>query len=163
EIDGQKRDRLTVGHRERSTQRRLVPDCQEHVDLARRELAIVLFVAFDVRCSDVIECKIPTFLIAEFGHPLAEICIKWGLSRQHTEKAHAQGLGLLLRARPNRPRRRAAEQRDERAPSDHSITSSALVLACLCKSYARMPTTLLAITASTIVKPSSAICTGYSR
>jgi hypothetical protein len=31
----------------------------------------------------------------------------------------------LLRARRERPRRRAAEQRDERAPLHHSITSSA--------------------------------------
>src|SRR5262245_28674303 len=129
EIDGQKRDRLTVGHRERSTQRWLVPDCQEHVDLARRELAIVLFVAFDIRCLDVIECKIPTFLIAEFGHPLEEICIKWGLSRQHTNKADAHYLRLELRARRERPRGRcAAQQRDELAPlhrCNHSITSSA--------------------------------------
>src|SRR5262249_48932391 len=44
----------------------------------------------------------------------------------------------------------------------HSITSSARVLACFRKSHARAPTTLLAITASTIVKPSSAICTGSS-
>src|SRR5262245_56891669 len=117
EIDGQKRDRLTVGHRERSTQRWLVPDCQEHVDLARRELAIVLFVAFDIRCLDVIECKIPTFLIAQFGHPLEEICIKWGLSRQHTNKADAHYLRLELRARRERPRgRSAAEKRYEVAP-----------------------------------------------
>src|SRR6516225_3604661 len=65
-------------------------------------------------------------------------------------------------ARRERPRgSRAAEQRDEVAPL-HSITSSALVLACLRKSYDRTPTTLLAITASTIVKPNSAICTGSS-
>src|SRR5262245_30160889 len=114
EIDGQKRDRLTVGHRERSTQRWLVPDRQEHVNLARCELAIVLFVAFDIRCLDVIESKIPTFLIAEFGHSLEEICIKWGLSRQHTDKADTQHLWLLLRARRERPRRgRATEQRHE--------------------------------------------------
>src|SRR5262245_5648262 len=68
----------------------------------------------------------------------------------------------LLRARSERPCSRcAAEKRDELA-SLHSITSSALVLACLRKSYARLPTTLLAITASTIVKPNSARCTGSS-
>src|SRR5262245_50614429 len=33
----------------------------------------------------------------------------------------------LLRARRERPRSRAAEQRDERAPFDHSITSSAVI------------------------------------
>src|SRR5262245_9812401 len=123
-IDGQKRDRLTVRDRERSTQRRLVPNRQEHVDLARRELAIVLFVAFDIRCLDVIEGKIPAFLIAQFGHPLEEICIKWGLSRLHTDKSDAQHLWVLLRTRRERPRGHATEQRDEFAPF-HSITSSA--------------------------------------
>jgi hypothetical protein len=61
-----------------------------------------------------------------------------------------------------RPRdRRAAEKRDEPA-ARHSITSSALILACLCESDAKAPTTLLAITANKIVKPNSAICTGSS-
>jgi len=95
----QKRDRLTVRSRERSTQRRLVPDRHEHVDVARCELAIVLFVAFNIRCLDVIEGKIPAFLIAQFGHPLEEICIQGGSSRLHTDKADAQHLWLLLRAR----------------------------------------------------------------
>src|SRR5262249_13628562 len=40
---------------------------------------------------------------------------------EHTDAPHAPG---LLRPRGGRPRRRAAEQRDELAPS-HSITSSA--------------------------------------
>jgi hypothetical protein len=72
-----------------------------------------------------VEVKIPAFLIAEFGHPLEEICIKWGLSRQHTDKADAQYLRLELRTRRERPgRRRAAEQSDERA-TGHPITSSA--------------------------------------
>src|ERR1700730_4303109 len=118
EIDGQERDRLTVRNRKRGTQRRLVPDCQEHVDLARRELAIVRFVAFDIRCLDVIECKIPAFLIAEFGHPLEEIRIMRGLSRLHTDKADTQHLWLLLRARREWPcSRGAAEDSDEIAAS----------------------------------------------
>src|SRR5262245_27619576 len=162
EIDGQKRDRLTVGHRERSTQRWLVPDCQEHVDLARRELAIVLFVAFDIRCLDVIECKIPTFLIAEFGHPLEEICIKWGLSRQHTDKADAQHLRLLLRTRRERPScRSAAEQRDELAPlhrCNHSITSSARASSVAGTSRPSVFAVLRLITSSYLV----GACTGRS-
>src|SRR5262249_31524140 len=77
-----------------------------------------LFVAFDIRCLDVIEGKIPTFLIAEFGHPLEEIRIMWGVSRQHTDKADAQHLRLQLRAHGKRPRgSRAAEEGDELAPS----------------------------------------------
>src|SRR5262249_48095836 len=127
--DGEERDRLTVRNRKRGTQRRLVPDRQEHVNFSRRELTIVFLVAFDVRCLDIVECEIPAFLIAEFGHPLEEICIKWGLSRQHTDKADAQHLRLLLRTRRERPScRSAAEQRDELAPlhrCNHSITSSA--------------------------------------
>src|SRR5262249_14952516 len=41
---------------------------------------------------------------------------------QHSDPPHAL---TLLRPRRSRPRRRAAEQRDELAPPDHSITSSA--------------------------------------
>jgi hypothetical protein len=64
EIDGQKRDRLTVRSRKRRPKRALVPDRQEHVDLARREVAIVLFVALDIRCLDVLEREVAAFLIA---------------------------------------------------------------------------------------------------
>jgi hypothetical protein len=46
-----------------------------------------------------------------------------GVCHQHIDPPRATG---LLRTRRERPRRRcAAEQRDEIAPSDHSITSSA--------------------------------------
>src|SRR5262249_33957742 len=125
EIYGEERDRLTVRNRKRGTQRRLVPDRQEHVNFSRRELTIVFFVAFDVRCLDIVECEIPAFLIAEFGHPLEEIFIMWSVSRLHTDKADTQHLWLLLRARRERPRHgRTAEQRDELA-ARHSITSSA--------------------------------------
>src|SRR5262245_33347710 len=126
EIDGQERDRLTVGNRKRGTQRRLVSDRQEYVNFSRRELTIVFLVAFDVRCLDIVECEIPAFLIAEFGHPLEEIRIMWGVSRLHTDKADTQHLWLLLRLRRERPRRRAAEKGDELA-APHSITSSARV------------------------------------
>jgi len=47
------------------------------------------------------------------------------LRHQHADPPHALA---LLRARRERPRdRRAAEQRDELATLDHSITSSARV------------------------------------
>src|SRR6516164_1652082 len=123
-IDSQERDRLTVRNRKRGTQRRLVPDRQEHVNFLRRELTIVFLVALDVRCLDIVEFEIPAFLIAKFGHPLEEIRIMWCLSRLHTDKADTQHLRLLLRARRERPRCNAAEQRDELAAL-HSITSSA--------------------------------------
>src|SRR5881398_533154 len=47
-IDCQKCDRLAACRSNRGTQRRLVADGQEHVDLARGERVIVLFVAFDI-------------------------------------------------------------------------------------------------------------------
>src|SRR5215467_10156784 len=47
--------------------------------------------------------------------------IGFGLAYQHCNASHSLA---LLRARSERPRRRAAEQRDERA-AFHSITSSA--------------------------------------
>ena len=118
EIDGQKRDRLAVRCRERGTQRRLVPDREEHVNLARSEFAIILFVPFDIRRLDVIESKVPAFLIAEFGHPLEEGGIERELSRLHADKADTQHLRLQLRARGKRPRDRAtAEKRNELTPS----------------------------------------------
>jgi len=52
-----------------------------------------------VRCLNVVECKIPAFLVAER-------C----LSRLHTDKADAQHLWLLLRVCCERPRGRAAER-----------------------------------------------------
>src|SRR2546429_8471698 len=112
EIDGQKRDRPPVRSRERGTQRWLVSDREEHVDLARRELAIIFLIAFDIRCLDVIECKIPTLLITQFGHPLEEIGIERGLPGLNADKADTQHL-RLLRAGRERPRRGAADERDE--------------------------------------------------
>src|SRR5262249_52139344 len=72
--------------------RRLVADCQEHVNFARRELAIVAFVAFDVRCLNVVECKVSALLITKFAHPPEEICIMWDLSGLHTDKVLAWSL-----------------------------------------------------------------------
>ena len=85
----QKRDRLTVRSRERSTQRRLVPDRHEHVDVARCELAIVLFVALDIRCLDVLEREVAAFLIAEFSHPPEEILIERRLAGLNADKTDA--------------------------------------------------------------------------
>jgi hypothetical protein len=56
------------------------------------------------------------FLAVDFD-PLAKgyVAIMWSLSRLHTNKADAQHLGLLRPRRQRPRRRRAAEQRDERA------------------------------------------------
>src|SRR5262249_17416081 len=48
--------------------------------------------------------------------------IGFGKRHQHAHPPHPVG---LLRLRRERPRSRAAEERDERAPGRHSITSSA--------------------------------------
>src|SRR5262245_36630349 len=73
----------------------------------------------------VVDCDIMTFGITRFsqafcegGNEQAEIL--WG---RLMKEAH-NGFRHALRARRERPRRRAAEQRDELA-SPHSITSSA--------------------------------------
>src|SRR6266702_5444138 len=75
EIDGEQHDRLAFRGQQRGTQRPLVADRQEHVNLARRELAIVSFVAFDIRRLDVVECEVPAFLITQFGQSLEKIGI----------------------------------------------------------------------------------------
>src|SRR5260221_7225475 len=102
-----------------------VADRQEHVDLARRELAIVSFVAFDIRRLDVVECEVAAFLITQFGHSFEKIGIDRRLPGLNANKADTQHLLWLLRARRERPSRsRAAEKRNELA-TFHSITSSA--------------------------------------
>jgi hypothetical protein len=134
-------------HRPSNTRSSRIPDRQEHVNFSRRELTIVFLVVFDVRCLDIVEYEIPAFLIAEFGHPLEKIRIVWGVSRLHTDKADTQHR-LLLRARRERPRRRAAEQRHElaslhvwMAPAWQEITSRAAQksLAVMCPACSRSP------------------------
>jgi hypothetical protein len=48
---------------------------------------------------------------------------RWSGPAQHADAPHTVA---LLRSRRERPSRRAAEERDELAPSDHSITSVAM-------------------------------------
>src|SRR5215510_100380 len=83
---------------------------------------------------------VATFHPTEFAQPLHECGEPLALDQGRGGAQESDGRQLvgLLRMRRERPRRRAAEQRDERAPL-HSITSSARVLACLRKSYARTP------------------------
>src|SRR6476659_3417877 len=118
--------------RERSLQRPLIADGQEHVDLARCELAIVRFVPVDVGCLDIIEREVPAFLIAELGHAPEKVAVERRLPRLHADKPDAQ-LRRLLRARRAWQNAgaggRGAEERDELTASEptvpHSITSSA--------------------------------------
>src|SRR5262249_36644390 len=73
----------------------------------------------------VFDRNIPALDMAGFAEPLAEAndesCV--GFRRAGMEQPDHRHCGLL-RAEPQRPRRRAAEQSDERAPV-HSITWSA--------------------------------------
>jgi hypothetical protein len=61
---------------ERAASRWLASHCQEHVDLARRDLAIACRVALDIRCLDIFERKVSAFLITQFGHPFEESSIE---------------------------------------------------------------------------------------
>src|SRR5215510_5340806 len=67
-----------------------------------------------------------TLDIAKFRKAFAESSYKWTiiLWRSLVKEAN-RGSCRLLRSRRQRPRYRRAEQRDELAPPDHSITSSA--------------------------------------
>src|SRR5262249_25169317 len=71
-----------------------------------------------------------TFDPAEFSKPLHERGSPWARDRSGGRAQDSDGRQLWrLRARRERPRRRAAEQPDELAPlhrCNHSITSSAL-------------------------------------
>src|SRR5262249_10560714 len=89
-------------------------------NLARCELAIVLLVTFDIRCLDIIKCKVAAFLIAEFGHPSEEIGIERGLPGLNADKADTQHLRLQLRTRRKGPRRRRAADRCDELTASHS-------------------------------------------
>src|SRR5262249_47553108 len=69
--------------------------------------------------------NIAPFDITEVAHPAHEFLANLIVVRgSRSDVSDARGLGRLLRARRERPRGRAAEQRDELAAA-HSITSSA--------------------------------------
>src|SRR5262245_61727177 len=75
----------------------------------------------------IFDGDITTFDIAGFRQPLTEGCkaVSNGFGRHGTEEPDYRHRLLLRCCRKRPPRRRAAKQRDEVAPSDHSITSSA--------------------------------------
>src|SRR5262249_41200808 len=87
----------------------------------KRRQAIVLATEQVVRHRDVLTFDVAGFVEAlmERGH----VALR-GLGRSGIDEAHDRHR-RLLRARRERPRRRAAEERDERA-APHSITSSAI-------------------------------------
>src|SRR5262245_51902804 len=79
--------------------------------------------------SSVYHLEIPTFCITEFSHAfqkLSDVCADWlSLQRRPRQKGHQRSSSGRLGQYCLWPRRRAAEQRDELAAPDHSITSSA--------------------------------------
>src|SRR5262249_9751152 len=70
----------------------------------------------------IFNLKVPTLDITDFTKALAKCSDELRIGGEAAEKA--DHWCLLLRLRNKRPRRRAAHERDERAPL-HSITSSA--------------------------------------
>src|SRR6516165_5818546 len=69
--------------------------------------------------------NIAPFDITEVAHPTHEFLANLIVVRgSRSDVSDARGLGRLLRPRRERPRGRAADERDELAPR-HSITSSA--------------------------------------
>src|SRR5262249_51328142 len=116
EIDRQECDGPAFRRRERGAQRLLVAHCQEDVDLARGECAIVFFVAVDIRRLDVIEYEIAALLVADRGHPPEKISVEGRVAGLNADKAEPQHF-RLLRARRKRPSD-GAEHRDESAATD---------------------------------------------
>src|SRR5262249_1630665 len=82
---------------------------------------------FDIRRLDVVEGEVAAFLVTEFGHPPEKVGVDRrvpGLNADKSEPRHLR----LLRARRERPRRCAAQQRDERA-APHAYHRAFLPLA----------------------------------
>src|SRR5262249_2535118 len=67
-------------------------------------------------------------LLFERAHPRLYVRLSFRVGHQESDAPHP--LAHYLRARRERPRSRAAEQRYERAPPHHSITSSARASSC---------------------------------
>src|SRR5262245_39516486 len=98
----------------------------------RDQFRSVFAIVFRIGCGKaMINSHIVAVAPAQLLQPLLEcrkaflvLLIVQGRGREHADPPHRPA---LLRPRRPRPRRRAAEQRDERASVGHSITSSASV------------------------------------
>src|SRR5215470_14636837 len=103
---------------------------QNDVWRQRDQFRSVFAIVFRIGCGKaMINPHIVSVAPAQLLQPLLEcrkaflvLLIVHGRGREH---ADALNPAQLLRARRERPRHRAAEQRDELAAPDHSITSSA--------------------------------------
>src|SRR5262249_28129851 len=118
EVVGKQREWLGGGRGGWGREWQVGADRYEHVNLARRDLAIVSLVAFDIRRLDVIKCEVAAFLITQFGHSLEKIGIDRRLPGLNADKPDTQHLRLLLRPRLERQAdARATEQHYELAAS----------------------------------------------
>src|SRR5262249_57916731 len=101
--------------------------CDDDIDLKPDELGRDLSETLGASLRPaILDRNGPILDPAEFAQPLHKCGDPRALRRRRgrAQEPNGRQLSRLLRARRERPRRSAAEQRDERAPS-HSITSSA--------------------------------------
>jgi hypothetical protein len=101
--------------------------CDDHRDLPANQLGRKVGESFHLLGPAVVDRYVLALDIAGFFEALAESAqpLGNGFGRSDLEKSDDPHHRLLC-PRRQRPRRRAAEQGDERAPRRHSITSSAL-------------------------------------
>src|SRR5215471_18150584 len=101
--------------------------CHDNIDLCPQKIANQRGYRFDIiaKMAKLVGDVAP-FDITEVAHPAHEFLAEWIVARgSRPDVPDTRHLPWLLPPRRERPRRRrAAEQRDERAPL-HSITSSA--------------------------------------
>src|SRR5262245_48760622 len=101
---------------------------EDNINIRVGQLASELMQQFDALCPTELDENVFAFDITQFSesHPH---CFDAGCGSSRgaeCQVADTRYFGrLLLRSRHNGPRRRAADQRDEFAAADHSITSSA--------------------------------------
>jgi hypothetical protein len=100
--------------------------CRDHhndIDVQSNHLRRKLFEALSLAsCIPALDYEIAALVVAVFAQAFEQGVIKTLMSVG--DKSHPPNFARVLRPRRERPRRRAAEQRDELAPP-HSITSSA--------------------------------------
>src|SRR5262245_686007 len=100
---------------------------QHNVHFARSQLAVTAFIILHVGDPHEFKSEIRALLMPELGHALFESKPDRRSSWLGTERTDTEHLLWLLRACRERPRRRAADQRDELAPRQlielHSVPS----------------------------------------
>src|SRR5262249_12012757 len=113
---------------------------------------------FDLQISALRPAR-PGECLDEFAEP-GTVRLALGPSHQHADVPHGSG---LLRRRRGGPRgRRAAEQTDELAAFDHSITSSAMTSSCGGTATPKALAVLVLITSSNLVARTIGRSRGFS-